>query len=360
VTTLASAPDRIADGFDFASAAAVAASARALADNGDVDIIVEAARRFASDDPIVHVLAAHVAAHRRDELALREALEAAYRLDPNEPAVALALGRSLANSNDEGRAFAALRTYLRDYGDDVEIARLARRLELRRDLAADYGLVERGGLSLRHHPSISADAARATLDLAEGVLGEAARLLGVTRRPELAIVVYGSPEELRAVTCVPGWAGGVYDGTLRLTRSTVTDPRERDRIVRHEGLHAALGAAAGPTPYWFNEGLAQRFANERGPAQRESWARIARSGMVIPFPSLEGSFLDIDDASDAGLAYHQSLAMVDLLAERRGERVFADAVSYLSGGGDPEALWTTLAGARPVGREDLVEFLRAE
>jgi len=220
--------------------------------------------------------------------------------------------------------------------------------------------VDRGGLSLRYPSSIDDGAARATLDTASEVLTEAARMLGVAPRRELSVVVYDSREALRAVTCVPGWAGGVYDGTLRLTRDTVIHPDERRRVVRHEGLHAALGAAAGPTPYWFNEGLAQRFADERSPAHEASWARIRRSGMTIPFPSLEGSFLDIDDPDDARLAYHQSLAMVDLLAQRRGERVFSDAVTYLSGGGDRTALLEALGGPRPMSSADLIEFLRTD
>ncbi len=82
--------------------------------------------------------------------------------------------------------------------------------------------------------------------------------------------------------------------------------------------------------------------------------------MVIPFPSLDGSFLDIHDPEDARLAYHQSLAMVNLLAARRGERIFADAVHYMREGGDRSELFTHLAGSRPIESADLVEFLRSE
>ncbi len=362
IATLANAPDRRDGAFDFAAAAAVAAGARALAEHRDRDVteIVDAALRASGRDPIVHVLAAHVAFYRHALVEAREALEAAFALDPEEPTVALPLGRLASNTPDEALALRALRVYLDAYPDDVEMARLAARVELRRDLARDYQSLSRGGLTLRYAPSVSPDDARATLDLADGVLSEAARLLGVSPREELSIVVYESRSELRAVTCIPGWAGGVYDGSLRLSGPTVHDPTERTRVVRHEGLHAALSDAVGPAPYWFNEGLAQRFAHEHSRAHEASWARMRASGLVIPFPSLDGSFLDIDDSDDAQLAYHQSLAMVDLLAARRGERVFADAVGYLKEGGDRAELFSFLAGPRPVTSADLVEFLRAE
>jgi hypothetical protein len=360
IETLADAEDRHDGAFDFASAAAVAAGARALSEEREAGSIVEAARRTSPRDPIVFVLAAHVAFHQHDMVAARSALETAFALDPEEPIVALPLGRLASNTPDEGLALRALRVYLDAYPDDVEMARLAARVELRRDLAADYPRLDRGGLTLRHHPSVSAEDAQASLDLAADVLTEAARVLGVSPRQELSLVVYESRSDLRAVTCVPGWAGGVYDGSLRLSGNTVRDPTERVRVIRHEGLHAALADAVGPSPYWFNEGLAQRFAHEHSRAHDASWERIRRSGMIIPFPSLDGSFLDIHDSEDAQLAYHQSLAMVNLLAERRGERVFADAVSYLGGGGDRDELFTHLAGARPISSADLVEFLRAE
>ena len=372
VVAAAAAPDRRVDGFDFASAIAVAAGARALAREGaaapntgphtgqDAEAVVAAALRSAGDEAITHVLAAHVARRRRDDIGARAALAAAFEGDPEEPAVAFALGQALAHTPDEEGALRALAVYLDVFPDDIEAARLARRLEVRRDLAVHFRSLSLGGVTLRHHPSISPDAAREALSLTVRVLEDAARLLGVSRRPELSVVAYGSREELRASTCVPGWAGGVFDGTLRLAGPTMALRAERERVIRHEGLHAALSAAAGPTPYWFNEGLAQRFAHERTSSHRRSWARLRRTGLVIPFPSLDGSFLDIDDPADAGLAYHQSLAMVDLLAARRGERVFGDAVTYLRGGGDRRRLFDELAGARPLSSADLLEFLASQ
>ena len=41
---------------------------------------------------------------------------------------------------------------------------------------------------------------------------------------------------------------------------------------------------------------------------------------MLPFASLEGQLLVIDDPDDARLAYHQSLAMFAFLLERRGAR----------------------------------------
>ena len=50
---------------------------------------------------------------------------------------------------------------------------------------------------------------------------------------------------------------------------------------------------------------------------------------------MNDAFLEIDDSQDAGLAYHQALAMVEWLVDRRGERGVRDAVEWLRSGGDP-------------------------
>ncbi len=76
----------------------------------------------------------------------------------------------------------------------------------------------------------------------------------------------------------------------------------------------------------------------------------------IPFASINGSFMVIDDSDDALLAYHQSLAMVETLIDRKGERVIAAAVNLLRNGTEVEELLGRLTDPPMTGR-DLLDYL---
>ena len=77
----------------------------------------------------------------------------------------------------------------------------------------------------------------------------------MARTDELLAVVYREHSELLAVTCVPTWTQGVFDGTLRLHVASLTRPAERNRVVRHEVLHAQVRSGRFAAPQWFHEGL---------------------------------------------------------------------------------------------------------
>ena len=56
----------------------------------------------------------------------------------------------------------------------------------------------------------------------------------------------------------------------------------------------------------------------RGRSHERTFKLMVDNRTYVPFPSLEGSFLVISQGRDARFAYHQSLAMIELLVDRRG------------------------------------------
>ena len=134
-------------------------------------------------------------------------------------------------------------------------------------------------------------------------------------------------------------------------------PRERNRVVRHEVLHAQVRSGGFEAPQWFHEGLAQHFAAEHSRAQRRSYKLMVDHRTYVPFPSLEGSFLVISQGRDARLAYHQSLAMIELLVARRGQGAIGAGIDFLRGGGDATLLWDHMAGPSGLDGDDLLAFV---
>lgn len=151
--------------------------------------------------------------------------------------------------------------------------------------------------------------------LAAGLLEEAAQLTGTQRRAELLVVVYPTREELLASVKGPSWAGGLYDGAVRVPADLRGDLGVAMSTLRHEVMHAQLHAAVGCMPVWFNEGAAMYFA---GTAPAREWIELLRAAPPLDLGLLEGPSLDERATPQVDRLYAQSLAMLLLAAERSG------------------------------------------
>ncbi len=349
--TLARAPDRIQDGFDTYAAIAVVLAARALG-AGDVAGAIRLATmatRAAPSDALSHVVLAIAYERRGDQRAATDAFRTAFALDPDEPAIAFVLAGRLRDGPDSAAALRALDGYLAAVPEDAATARTRARLALRVEGIPSPRATSRSGVTVVAPSSLDPATAQRALAAVSDALGAAAHLLGVPRRETLAVFVYPDRAAMHRATCAQGWTGALFDGALHTDAETLSHAEQSTVMLRHESLHAAIHPAVPSVPTWLDEGLAQYFAHEENRAHFQSYALMVREHTWVPFGTMNDAFLVIDDAHDAGLAYHQSLAMVLWLVDRRGERGVRDAMAWLSAGGDParvldEAAHGTLAG----------------
>jgi tetratricopeptide (TPR) repeat protein len=129
----------------------------------------------------------------------------------------------------------------------------------------------------------------------------------------LEVILY-SNKQFRDITRAPAWAGGGYDGRIRLPVSgALKSPQALDRVVVHEYVHSVIRTAA-PTgvPTWVNEGLASYLE----PGDR-SWVTQTLKAVNerIPLSDLEDGFGSFD-GDTALLAYAESHVAAQLLVER--------------------------------------------
>jgi hypothetical protein len=161
----------------------------------------------------------------------------------------------------------------------------------------------------------------------KGVLAEAAAMTGTVPREQLTVIVHPSRARLRAMTHVPSWAAGVYDGGAV---SVAVNPRDSlgvDSIaVRHELMHAQLHSAVGCMPAWFNEGTAMYFA---GSPPIHAWLQMLRRPEAFDVEPLQASSFALLPDDRAERAYAESLAMVVYLVEHAGEPGVKTAVQTL-------------------------------
>jgi tetratricopeptide (TPR) repeat protein len=141
-------------------------------------------------------------------------------------------------------------------------------------------------------------------------------------------VVLYTKEQFRDITQSPAWAGGAYDGRIRIPVAGRIADGELRRVLAHELTHAIVhNLAPRGMPQWLNEGLALVFEGADPQRARE---RLA-GHTPIPLARLEGSF-DGLDAKDAVIAYAESLVAASRLLELGGASAAYNLLSDLASG----------------------------
>jgi tetratricopeptide (TPR) repeat protein len=177
--------------------------------------------------------------------------------------------------------------------------------------------------------------------LLEGTYQEYGELFG--RRPveagedKIAVVLYKS-EGFSNVTGLGDWAGGAFDGVIRVPADDLREAQRVARlqdVLRHEVAHAFVQSIGGKgVPSWLNEGIAQWLEN---PSRRPGGLSVARARLVnardnggkalFRLSEIEGSLVSWSETSEITRAYDQALAFIDYLADQYGARLLFDMVA---------------------------------
>jgi Tetratricopeptide repeat len=288
-----------------------------LLDSGDAD---RASKLFAAglasepDQPAL-LLGAGVSAHllgrsKEATVPLRRALD----LDPRLTPASILLGQIAYR---DGNVADAIEIYEKALAHAPNHPHLTAKLKAwRADAEASTGFTERRFDRFRvmfqgHADKVLAARATEILDAAFWRIGKA---LGTYPSEPVVVMLY-TEQQFRDVTQAPTWAGGLYDGRIRVPAAgAVQSPQLFERVLVHELAHAMIASIAPRgVPAWLHEGLAQHFEGDDAAAARR---RVEKIG-VIPLRYLEGSFSRLT-AAQAPLAYDQSLVIVEQLLRRPG------------------------------------------
>jgi len=155
-------------------------------------------------------------------------------------------------------------------------------------------------------------------------------------RPRIRVVLY-KKQDFHAATGIGHWAGGLYDGAVRVPIEDLgREQATLERVLRHEVAHAFIHAAGGSgVPGWLNEGLAQwlepPFVVDRGRAVDAARQRL-RGQKLFSLAELQGSLGENRPEGDVSLAYTQALALCGWITASFGERLLFEMVSASKGG----------------------------
>jgi tetratricopeptide (TPR) repeat protein len=175
--------------------------------------------------------------------------------------------------------------------------------------------------SLAFDEKISRDFAREILDLLEEAYHKIGDALGSYPSQRTQTLAY-IPADFRTVNALPTWAGGSYDGKIRLPLPPGCRSAEQIRgAIFHEYTHHVVHSLTnGKCPLWLNEGLAQYFEGISLPTVHRLLG--SRPQKLLEAARMNQSVSDRQDRDEVELFYAQALGMLHVIIEEKGLGVF--------------------------------------
>lgn len=169
-------------------------------------------------------------------------------------------------------------------------------------------------------------------DILEEAYTDVGADLGHYPEGDIPAIIY-TEKEFRDVTGSPKWAGGLYDGKIRVPAGGIEGLTEGLKgLLYHEYTHAVLySLTRGDIPKWLNEGMAlyEERKNVAGRAHNMQKSQIRKAPAAVD--EIEGWFAS-DDIGKIRLAYETSYAFISFLIDNYGLYRLSEMFGRISGG----------------------------
>jgi Peptidase MA superfamily/Tetratricopeptide repeat len=264
---------------------------------------------------------------RTDEV--RRLLVDALKIEPSLTAASLLLGSGLYQSGDlDG----AVDTYQRALAFRPDHPQLTKQLEAwRKEAELHSGFRQTLGdhFTVMFEGPAEADLASRAVAVLEGAYWRIGTALAIYPLGVTTVILY-TREQFHDITRSPSWAGGSFDGRIRVpVQGALQNRAEFERVLAHEFTHALIqSVAARGVPTWLHEGLADCFD---GSDIRKKEQQIRQSEAHVPLSRLEDSFEGLT-AKEATLAYAESAVVVHRLLEDPGPLAIANLLTDIGRG----------------------------
>jgi Peptidase MA superfamily/Tetratricopeptide repeat len=263
--------------------------------------------------------------------------EQAVRIEPDSPDALAVLGYAQF-ALDRNRD--AMRSWKRsvELRPDAALQQYLDKAQREARAEADYSQRESSHFTLHYEGQQSSDAfRRQLLATLESDYDDLVRQLGVAPRISIPVVLY-TGQAFFDVTRAPSWSGALNDGKLRIPiegLGSVTP--ELAHVLKHELAHSFINQiSGGRCPQWLHEGIAQALEPKTISSSGHRLAQLFAAQREIPFNALEGSFMGFSGA-EATLAYDESLAAVQYIAQTYGVSELRRILERLAQGSSTEA-----------------------
>ena len=173
---------------------------------------------------------------------------------------------------------------------------------------------------------VTADGLKLAMETARDVVG---RDYGFRPKHKIVLLVYSS-DDFSNLRLGPHWAGGLYDGKIRLPLDGQQNLKYAVGTLFHEYTHAVLhDLARGHCPRWLNEGLSEIQGQKIEPVPVRELSHAAKADELVPLESLSEAFQS-GNTRVVKLAYEQAHSIASFLVEKYGYRRIRTLMNQLS------------------------------
>lgn len=262
------------------------------------------------------------------------ALERALTVTPGDRNVLLMLGQVYARQDKRPQALEALQRAKEAGASGAEFDKLVEQLSREVDAEWDYVQLESAHFRVSFADDEDRRAVRFVLDSLEDARDVVDRKLGYDPSERTAVVLY-TQRDFHSVTETPDWAGGAFDGRIKIpVRGLTEDDPGLIRVTRHEYAHSVIAQiTGGHCPVWLNEGLAV-WAEEDYDGDREAGAeKLIADRELFTLSELNRPFVSLPKER-AGVAYAESYLAVRYLVDHYGARKIPSLLEALKSSAD--------------------------
>lgn len=277
---------------------------------------LQSGKNYAYDDARFWLYRGYAFLRQGDYGAAEGELLEALSMDEANPAGHQLLGQLYYETGRLHRAIESWQRTLELTPENAEVVALLqkarRELSVETAMTRDYGL----NFTISYDGQAHGEVGSQVLEVLEDAYREIGYDLNFYPETQVPVLLYAT-QDFAELTNSPDWAGGLYDGKIRIPIGGVTGMNNNLRaLLYHEYVHVAVRFLAnGRCPVWFNEGLAEIAERRHYDPPLEILATAAREGKLLPFGRLEKSFASLS-REEALLAYEQSYSMVKYLVDQ--------------------------------------------
>ncbi len=253
-----------------------------------------------------------------DELA-STVLERIVQIDPRHPRAFHQLGRLAYKKGNFVEARYSLDRAVENDPGYVPPADLLQRLNREENVESAFEHEESVHFAITFQPNYSRDLIREILDIFENAFQKTGDLLGCFPAQRAQVILYPRPA-FEQVSDQPQWAGGMYDGKIRLPVPLELENAERlTGAIFHEYTHHLIFLLTdGTCPTWLNEGLAQVMEGLSLKKARDVLTNREGGNHLAPLMKLDGPFSRCHSRELAERMYSQALLTVSWIIEEKG------------------------------------------
>ena len=246
-----------------------------------------------------------------------ELIEKARKVSPQSANLAAWSGYAHYRMNQLDAAIEDLQT-AQKIRPSQSIAALLEKAKRDKNAEDDFREGESSHFVLRYHGGASRQLASEVIHTLEDQFQVLKSELHYTPPEQIGVILY-TQESFFDVTRVPGWAGGLNDGRIRVPvqgLETVSDLLAR--ILKHELTHSFVyQKTSGRCPTWLQEGVAQWMEGRRTGADAAQLVTFYQDGKGKPLRYLDGPWMVLS-SGQARYAYAWALAVVEAIEADSG------------------------------------------